>query len=71
MSADVEVARIIYYKKRIPPHRANMSDDYEKLKAATLQMKKAWKRQEYLEEKLTEVYLEINPEYKRCNIVNN
>lgn len=71
MSADVEVARIIYYKKRIPPHRANMSDDYEKLKAATLQMKKALKRQEYLEEKLTEVYLEIDPEYKRCNIVNN
>ena len=70
MSADVEVARLIYYKKRIPPHRANLSDDYEKLKAATLEMKKALKRQEYLREKLLEVYLEIDPEYKRCNIVN-
>lgn len=70
MSADVEVARIIYYKKRVPPHRANLSDDYEKLKAATLEMKKALKRQDYLQEKLLEVYLEIDPEYKRCNIVN-
>ena len=70
MAADVEVARLIYYKKRIPPHRANMSDDYEKLRAATLQMKKALKRQEYLAEKLLEVYLDIDPEYKRCNITN-
>lgn len=69
MGADVEVARIIYYKKRIPPHRANMSDDYEKLRAATLQMKKALKRQEYLAEKLAEVYLEVDPEYKRCGII--
>lgn len=70
VSADTEIARIIYYKKRVPPHRANMSDDYEKLRAATLEMKKVLKRQEYLEEKLLEVYLEIDPEYKRCNIVN-
>ena len=70
ISADTEVARIIYYKKRVPPHRANLTDDYEKLKAATLEMKKALKRQDYLKEKLLEVYLEIDPEYKRCNIVN-
>jgi len=70
MSADVDVARIIYYKKRIAPHRANLTDDYEKLKAATLEMKKALKRQEYLQTKLQEVYLEVDPEYKRCNIVN-
>ena len=38
-----KVARIIYYKKRMPPHRANLTDDYEKLKAATTQMKKVVK----------------------------
>jgi len=70
MGTDIQVARIIYYKKRVPPHRANMSDDYEKLKSATLEMKKALKRQEYLQEKLQEVYLEIDPEYKRCDIGN-
>ena len=71
MDSEVEIARIIYYKKRVPPHRANLSDDYEKLKAATLQMKKALKRQDYLKEKLAEVYLEIDPLYKRCNITND
>lgn len=70
VSADQQVVRIIYYKKRIPPHKANLSDDFEKLKAATLQMKKAITRQEYLSDKMKEVYLEVDPEYNRCGIVN-
>ncbi len=71
VSADEQVARIIYYKKRIAPHKANLSDDYEKLKAVTTQMKKAQKRQEYLQDKMKEVYIEVAPEYNRCNIINN
>lgn len=71
LSADEQVARIIYFKKRIAPHRANLSDDYEKLKAATIQMKKAQKRQEYLQDKMKEVYIDIAPEYNRCGIINN
>lgn len=71
VSADEQVARIIYYKRRIAPHRANLSEDYEKLKAATIQMKKAQKRQEYLQDKMKEVYIEVAPEYNRCGIINN
>jgi len=66
-----KVARIIYYKKRMPPHRANLTDDYEKLKAATTQMKKSLKRAEYLEEKMQEVYLELDPVFNRCGIIKN
>ena len=68
---DNKFARILYFKRRIAPHRANLSDDYEKLKAATTQMKKQLKKQEYLQEKMKEVYIEVIPEYNRCNIVNN
>lgn len=68
---DNKFARILFYKRRIGPHRANLSDDYEKLKAATTQMKKQLKKQEYLQEKMKEVYIEVIPEYNRCNIVNN
>lgn len=68
---DSKVSRIIYYKKKLPPHRANLTDDYEKLKAATTQMKKSLKRAEYLEEKMQEVYLEIDPVFNRCGIIKN
>lgn len=71
IGAEAQVARIIYYKKRIAPHKANLTDDYEKLKAATTQMKKTIKRSDYLQEKMQEVYLEIDEEYKRCGIINN
>ncbi len=71
VGADSQVARIIYYKRRVAPHRANMTDDYEKLKAATTQMKKSIKRTEYLQEKMKEVYLEVDAEYNRCGIINN
>ena len=68
---DTDVIRLIYYKKRIPPHRANLNDDYEKLKAATTQLKKGQRRTEYLAEKMKEVYLEVDPEFNRCDIIKN
>lgn len=71
VSADEQVARIIFFKKKIAPHRANLTDDYEKLKAATIQTKKARKREEYLQDKMKEVYIEVAPEYNRCGIINN
>lgn len=71
LGSEEEVARIIYFKRKVPPHRANLNDDYEKLKAVTIQMKKAQKRQDYLQEKMKEVYIEIAPEYNRCGIINN
>lgn len=71
VGSDAKVARIIYYKKKLPPHRANLRDDYEKLKAATTAMKKSLKRSEYIQEKMKEVYLEIDPVYNRCGIIKN
>lgn len=68
---DAEVFRLIYYKRRAPPHRANLNDDYEKLKAATTQLKKEKRRKEYLAEKMKEVYLEVDPEFNRCDIIKN
>lgn len=68
--AETKAARIIFFKKKIPPHRANLNQDYEKLKAATTQMKKAQKKLDYLREKMLEVYIEIDPEFNRCNITD-
>lgn len=66
-----KAVRIIYYKSKVGPHRANMTDDYEKLRAATLGMKKDQKRREYIKEKMKEVYVMVDPEFNRCGITNN
>ncbi|WP_323757944.1 peptidylprolyl isomerase [Roseivirga sp.] len=66
-----KAVQIIYFKSKVGPHRANMTDDYEKLKAATLGMKKAQKRTEYIKEKMKEVYVMVDPEFNRCGITNN
>ena len=71
LSEENQVVRIIYFKKKVPPHRANLTDDYEKLKAAATQMKRAEKRFDYLQKKMKEVYLQIDKEYEHCNIINN
>ena len=71
LGPDTEVIRMIYFKKRVPPHRANLKDDFEKLKAAATQLKKGKRRAEYLAEKMKEVYLEIDELYNRCNIIKN
>ena len=69
VDAENKVARMVFFKKKIPPHRANMSQDYEKLKTATEQMKKAQKKIAYLQEKMQEVYIQIDPEFNRCGII--
>lgn len=69
VDAQTKAARMIYFKRKIPPHRANLNQDYEKLKAATTQMKKAQKKLDYLNEKMEEVYIEIDPEFNRCGII--
>lgn len=63
--------QLLYFKSKTSPHRANMNDDYEKLRAATLQMKRAQKRADYLKEKKEEVYVLVDPEFNRCGITNN
>ncbi len=65
---NTRAARIIYFKREVPAHQANLSDDYEKLKQAATQMKKARMRDEYLTKKMKEVYIQIDPEYNRCGI---
>ena len=66
-----KVVQMLYYKAKTRPHKANLTDDYEKLKAATIQMKKGKKRSEYIVEKMKEVYIMVDPEFNRCEIVKN
>lgn len=61
--------RILFYKERFPAHRANLNDDYEKLKAATKRQKEEELLSKWFILAKEEVFIDIDPEYDRCNVL--
>ncbi len=64
-----DAVRILYYKSRIPPHQANLSDDYQKIRMAALNRKKTRKLNDWLTDARKEVFIDIDPKYNYCNIL--
>ncbi|EAZ81480.2 peptidylprolyl isomerase [Algoriphagus machipongonensis] len=63
--------RILYYKAKYPAHRANMEDDYEKLKAATLRKKEDELLGKWFVTAKEDVFIDIDPSYDRCNALED
>ncbi len=61
--------RILYYKDKVPPHLANLDDDYQKIATATLNNKKNAKLNEWFLEAIAGIFVEIDPEYADCNLM--
>lgn len=61
--------RILYYKNRFPPHQANLKDDYQKIAMATLNDKKNRILSKWFEDARDDVYIEIDPEYHHCKLL--
>jgi len=59
--------RILYYQNRYPAHRANLNDDYEKMKAAALRKKEDDLLSVWFVTAKEDVYIDIDPAYDRCN----
>lgn len=63
--------RILFYKERFPAHRANMDDDYEKLKAATKRKKEEEILSRWFLTAKEDVYIDIDPAYDRCEALKD
>lgn len=61
--------RILYYKERFPAHRANLDDDYEKLKAAARRQKEEELLGRWFVLAKEEIFIDMDPEYDRCNVL--
>jgi len=61
--------RILYLKERFPAHRANLNDDYEKLKAATRRQKEEELLSNWFVLAKEEVFIDIDPDYNNCNLL--
>lgn len=61
--------RLLFYKERFPAHRANLSDDYEKLKAAARRKKEEEILSNWFVLAKEEVFIDIDPQYDRCEVL--
>jgi peptidyl-prolyl cis-trans isomerase SurA len=59
--------RILFYKARYPAHKANLEDDYEKLKAATLRRKEEEVLSKWFVTAKEDIFIDIDPSYDRCD----
>ena len=63
--------RILYYKERFPAHRANMNDDYEKLKAAARRKKEEGILNNWFGIAKEDVFIDVDPAYDRCEVLKD
>lgn len=71
MADGTDAVRIILYKDKIAPHQANILEDYQKIRAATVANKRNQIMSKWFSEAQKEVYINIDPEYESCQILVN
>ena len=64
-----DAVRIIYYKEKIPPHQANLQQDFQKIYTATIASKKSRVINNWFKNAYKNVYITINKEFEYCKIL--
>lgn len=64
-----QAMRIIYLKKKVPPHEANLYDDWQKIQNAALEEKKNSKVNEWFGQTKSEIFIDVDEEYSSCEIL--
>jgi parvulin-like peptidyl-prolyl isomerase len=64
-----EAVRILYYKDRIRPHKANLKEDYQKIQMATMNEKRKEVMEKWFDRAKNEVFIQIDDDYKYCNVM--
>lgn len=62
---------LIKLNKKVPAHKANLTDDYDKLFAAALEEAKHKKMMEWCQRQIKNTYIRIADDYKDCNFQLN
>lgn len=63
-----ENTRIIWLRSQTEPHQANLQQDYAKIQAAAIEQKRATYLSNWISERVTEMYIEVDPRYD-CEIM--
>jgi len=60
--------RIIYYLGKVPPHQANLDDDYQKIADAALNEKKNRILNNWFSNAQKGIFIEVDEEYDKCKL---
>ena len=63
--------RALYFKSQTKPHKANLRDDYNRIKSVALAEKQQRKMEEWLNNKREKTYIFIDDSFRSCEISNN
>lgn len=58
--------RLIYLQSRTDPHKANLKQDYDKIRTAAIEERKAQFMSQWIEEKIGATYINIDRSYRGC-----
>jgi peptidyl-prolyl cis-trans isomerase SurA len=64
-----DAVRIMYFKTKLPPHAANLTDDWHRIQAAALAEKKDKVLDKWFFKARGDVFVNIDPLYKGCGIM--
>jgi peptidyl-prolyl cis-trans isomerase SurA len=64
-----EAMRVIYFKSKIPPHQANLKDDWHRIQSAALAEKKDKAINKWFLKARQDVFINIDPSYNYCKIL--
>ncbi len=59
--------RLLYLEKRIPPHKANLKQDYPRFEQWALQAKQRKTIDTWINQHAKNTFVRINPEYQHCH----
>jgi len=59
--------RLLYLEKRIPPHKANLKQDYPQIEQWALQDKQRKAIDDWINEKAQQTFIKIKPEFLGCH----
>lgn len=63
--------KFILLKSKIETHKANFTQDYEKIQKLTLQKKQEETIEKWAKDKINDTYIKIHPDFKKCTFKNN
>ena len=64
-----EAVRILYFKTKLPPHQANLNDDWHWIQAAALAEKKDKALEKWFKKARVDVFINIDPEFNHCHLL--
>lgn len=64
-----DAVRILYFKTKLPPHQANLKDDWHRIQAAALAEKKDMAMEKWFMKARHDVFINIDADYQHCKIL--